>query len=293
MKFISYEKNKEKHYGIILEEDDTLIYEIPNITKGSNHWNEMEEIYTFLMKDTETIKTAVKSHNQTVNVNECTLVAPISTPRHDVICVGLNYKDHVKECHKELDFKAPEEPTYFSKRASHIYSDGDDLNIHNLDEVHVDYEVELAVIIGKSGVNIPPEQVKNHILGYAVYNDLSARTVQKETSQWYRGKSLDGLSAMSSAIVLAQELPYPPEFPIKSTVNGEVRQDSNTDNFIHSIDYLISRFSQGCTIEAGDIFLTGTPAGVGMGMEPPVYLKAGDSVTCEIQGIGTLTNQFV
>lgn len=297
MKYVRFNSpSKLLMHGLILEQTPDLVYSLDLETgflchSETYHWDNLEDLFPWLMEQNlEELSKTVEKLCPSYPLADCSLLAPFQTPRHDVICVGLNYKDHVTECHKELDFVPPEDPTYFSKRASRIYSHGDTLPSWDGVDAKVDYEVELAVIIGKSGKNIPENQVKDHILGYAVYNDFSARTVQKETTQWYRGKSLDGLSAMSAGIVLAQGVSYPPALPIKSYVNEELRQSSNTDNLIHSIDYLISRFSQGLTLEVGDIILTGTPAGVGMGMNPPQFLNSGDIVTCEIEGIGTLTN---
>lgn len=296
MKYVRFSpKSKALIHGLMLEETPDLVYALDLDTGfpcGSEtyHWDNLDQLFPWLMEqDVGELSEKVKKTCPSYPLSECVLLAPFQRPRHDVICVGLNYKDHVTECHKELDFVAPEEPTYFSKRTSYIYTHEEEIPAWDVDE-KVDYEVELAVIIGKSGKNIAEKDVCNHILGYAVYNDFSARTVQKETSQWYRGKSLDGLSAMSTGIVLAQGVSYPPTLPIKSYVNGELRQSSNTSNLIHSIDYLISRFSQGLTLEVGDIILTGTPAGVGMGMNPPQFLKSGDKVTCEVEGIGSFTN---
>lgn len=296
MRYVHYQHNNACGYGVILEEDASLIYQLPLTvppTDSLHPWTHYDTVFPYLLQtSTEEITQDVKKLGKTVAVSEVIFTAPIPVPRHDVVCVGLNYKDHVTECHKELDFVAPAEPTYFCKRATQIYTHGDLQNWDSVD-TKVDYEVELAVIIGKSGKNIKPEEVRGYILGYAVFNDYSARTVQKSTSQWYRGKSLDGLCAMSSSIVLAKDLTYPLDLPIKSYINGELRQSSTTNNLIHSVDYLISQFSTGCTLEAGDIFITGTPAGVGMGMDPPQYLKVGDTVKCEIEGIGTLTHNIV
>lgn len=283
-------------HGLILDNTPDKVYSMDLETNflchsETYHWDNLDDLFPWLMaQDLKELSTTVEKLCPSHPLSDCKLLAPFEAPRHDVICVGLNYKDHVHECHKELDFVPPEDPTYFSKRACHIYTDGDTLPSWDGVDGKVDYEVELAVIIGKSGKNIPESQVQDHILGYAVYNDFSARTIQKETTQWYRGKGLDGLSAMSAGIVLAQGVSYPPALPIKSYVNDELRQSSTTDNLIHSIDKLISRFSQGMTLEVGDIILTGTPAGVGMGMDPPTFLKSGDKVTCEIDGIGRFTN---
>lgn len=295
MRYVHYtDGGQVNNYGIILDEEPDLIYEFPLVNQLHDHdfpWTAVDMLFPYLMDHSvDEIREKIKEHDRCVQLKNYQLSAPLPIPRHDVICVGLNYKDHIAECHKELDFIAPEEPTYFSKRATKIYGDQDELPSWNTVDDRVDYEVELAVIIGKRGKNIPQHEVQDYILGYSVFNDLSARSVQKATSQWYRGKSLDGLSVMGPSILLAKDVPYPPAFPIKSYVNGELRQNSTTDNVLHSLDYLISNFSQGCTIEPGDIFITGTPAGVAMGMENPVFLKSGDTITCEIEGIGSISN---
>ncbi len=279
-------------FGLIFDDEPDFVYPF---SVGSNTMGYIHDTYNYMFnwlmsKTPAEIKEAI-GKNPPVPVEEAAFYAAIPRPIHDVICVGLNYKDHVEECHKnDIGSLNLETPTFFSKRASRIYTHGDTLpSLENVDD-KLDYEVELAVIIGKGGKNIPKEEVKNHILGYAVYNDFSARTVQKSTTQWFRGKSLDGLSAMSSSIVLAKDLPFPLDSKIKCYVNGELRQESTTNNVSNSVDTLISLFSQGTTLEAGDIFITGTPAGVAMGMENPVYLKSGDVVRCEIEGVGELTN---
>lgn len=298
MRYVHYTDDAHvNNYGIILDEEPDLIYEFHLADQMHSHdfpWTAVDMVFPYLMDhDLASIRAKVKEDGRCVQLKNYRLTAPLPIPRHDVICVGLNYKDHVTECHKELDFIAPEAPTFFSKRATRIYGDGEGIPNWNDVDTRVDYEVELAVIIGKRGKNITKEKVREHILGYSVFNDLSARSVQKATSQWYRGKSLDGLCAMGPAIVLAQDVSYPPSMAIKSYVNGQLRQSSVTDHVIHGIDSLISQFSQGCTIEAGDIFITGTPAGVGMGMDPPQFLKVGDEVKCEIDGIGILSNRIV
>ena len=157
----------------------------------------------------------------------------------------------------------------------------------------MDYEAELAVIIGKDAKNVPVSEVKNYIFGYTVINDVSARTLQTRHKQWYFGKSLDGFLPMGPCIVSADEIAYPPKLPIRSYVNGELRQNSNTELLIFDIDHVISELSQGMTLQAGTIIAMGTPAGVGMGFEPPKFLKTGDVVTCEIEGIGRITNPIV
>lgn len=155
----------------------------------------------------------------------------------------------------------------------------------------MDYEAELAVIIGKDAKNVPVSEVKNYIFGYTVINDVSARTLQTRHKQWYFGKSLDGFLPMGPCIVTAEEFPYPPRLSIQSRVNGELRQDSSTELMIFGIDHVVSELSAGMTLKAGTIIATGTPAGVGMGFDPPRFLKPGDVVECSIEGIGTLVNR--
>ena len=155
----------------------------------------------------------------------------------------------------------------------------------------MDYEAELAVIIGKDAKSVPISEVKNYIFGYTVINDVSARTLQTRHKQWYFGKSLDGFLPMGPCIVTAEEFPYPPRLSIQSRVNGELRQDSSTELMIFGIDHVVSELSAGMTLKAGTIIATGTPAGVGMGFDPPRFLKPGDVVECSIEGIGTLVNR--
>ena len=154
----------------------------------------------------------------------------------------------------------------------------------------LDYEAELGVVIGKDCKNVSENEAPNYIFGYTIINDVSARNLQTAHNQWYFGKSLDGFTPMGPCIVTADEIAYPPALAISSSVNGEARQKSNTSYMLHSISEIISELSRGITLRAGTIIATGTPAGVGMGFTPPKFLKKGDVVTCEIQGIGKLTN---
>ena len=151
----------------------------------------------------------------------------------------------------------------------------------------------LAVIIGKEAKNVPEEEVKNYIFGYTIINDVSARTLQTQHNQWYFGKSLDGFFPMGPCITTVEDIPYPPKLSIQSRVNGELRQDSNTELLIFGIDHIVSELSKGMTLKPGTIIATGTPAGAGMGFTPPKFLKPGDVVECTIEGIGTLTNPVV
>ena len=182
---------------------------------------------------------------------------------------------------------------YFAKRTNRILGANEEIQGRfDIDE-KVDYETELAVIIGKEGKGITEERAEEYVFGYSVFNDLSSRDLQTRHGQWLMGKSLDNYTIMGPVIVDRTELPMPLELDIKSYVNGELRQNSNTKYLIKKIPGLIAELSKGITLEAGDIIATGTPAGVGMGFTPPRFLKKGDKVTCEIDRIGQLTNYIV
>ena len=224
------------------------------------------------------------------------ILAPILRPKQDVICLGINYMAHAEESarYKKEAFGG-ERPyaIYFSKRVNQAVGDKEGIQRHaNLVE-RLDYESELAVIIRKDAYCVSEKDAKDYIFGYTVINDVSARDVQTRHQQWYFGKSLDGFLPMGPCIVSADEIAYPPKLSIRSYVNGELRQNSNTELLIFDIDHVISELSQGMTLQAGTIIAMGTPAGVGMGFEPPKFLKTGDVVTCEIEGIGRITNPIV
>jgi len=229
-------------------------------------------------------------------IDEVRLQAPIPYPRQDVICLGINYMAHAEESarYKKEEFGG-ERPyaIYFSKRVNKATAPGEGIPSHKNIVNDLDYEAELAVIIGKRAANVPAEEVRDHIFGYTIINDVSARTLQTQHKQWYFGKSLDGFLPMGPCISTVDELAYPPHVQVQSRVNGELRQDSNTELLIFDIDHIVSELSQGMTLQPGTIIATGTPAGVDMGFNPPKFLKPGDVVECTIEGIGTIANQVV
>ena len=221
------------------------------------------------------------------------ILSPIPVPVQDVICLGLNYTEHAEEAavYSRESFTAKDRyPVYFAKRVNRSPADKDPVPAYADLVDSLDYEAELAVIIGKDVKGISPEEVPACIFGYTILNDFSARNLQTRHTQWYLGKSLDGYTPMGPCIVTADEFAFPPRLRISSTVNGELRQNSTTDMRIFGIDYIIADLSRAMTLRAGTIISTGTPRGVGMGFDPPKFLHAGDTVTCEIEGIGTLTN---
>lgn len=230
---------------------------------------------------------------QTLDLNTIKLCAPIPRPRQDVLCLGINYTEHAEEASRFNNHAfGGERPKaiYFSKRVGHASGDGDIIPSYPNLVNSLDYECELGVIIGKDALNVAPEDVSDYIFGYTIVNDVSARNLQTAHKQWYFGKSLDGFTPCGPCIVTADEISFPPALNIRCIVNNELRQNSNTACMIHGIADIISELSQGMTLRAGSIIATGTPSGVGMGLEPPQFLQPGDVVVCEIEGIGALHN---
>jgi len=226
---------------------------------------------------------------------EYILLAPIMRPAQDIICLGQNYYDHAVESmrFRKEAFAPARSPVYFSKRVNEAVADKGKVDGHFDIVDSLDYEAELAVIIGRDASKVRKEDVYDYVFGYTIINDISARNVQTAHKQWYFGKSLDGFAPMGPAIVTKDEIPGAPALDIKSYVNGELRQSANTGTLMYGIPYIISELSAGMTLKAGTIISTGTPSGVGMGFEPPKFLKPGDEVVCEIEKIGRLTNYIV
>ena len=228
-----------------------------------------------------------------VPMEKVTLLAPIPRPRQDVICLGMNYLAHAREAaqyDKEAFAKEKPVAVYFSKRVTEAVPPEGYIDSHPGLVRRLDYEAELAVIIGKTAKNVPAEKAGEHIFGYTVLNDVSARDQQTGHKQWYFGKGLDGFTPMGPCILTADEVAFPPALDIACRVNGEMRQHARTDDLITSIADTIAELSAGMTLLPGTIIATGTPAGVGMGFDPPRFLKPGDVVECQIEKIGLLRN---
>lgn len=291
MKFVSFvEWNNTESVGILSKDEKKVIAINEIISDFKPNDNPMIQLIKMMNNDIlKKLKYAEENCTRSYSIENVQILSPIRKPIHDIICVGVNYDDHLSEIKKDMkDFKEVKAPVYFSKRAIEIIGLGDKIKGRfDLDEC-LDYEVELAVIIAKTAKDIKPEEVNEYIFGYSIFNDISSRNIQKRHSQWYKGKSLDSYSAMGPCIVYKDDIKFPLE--IKSILNDEVRQSSNTKYMIHNINYLVSDISKGMTLEAGDIIATGTPGGVGMSFNPPKYMKLGDKITCSIEGIGELIN---
>ena len=222
---------------------------------------------------------------ETVSLDEVRLRAPITRPQK-IIAIGLNYEDHAAETGGEI----PEKPIVFAKYPNTIIGPGEPIRIPPITE-QADYEAELAVVIGRPAKNVSEEEALEYVFGYMNGNDVSSRDLQfSEGGQWTRSKSIDTFAPIGPYIATRDEVPDPQNLYIRCILNGEVVQDGTTSDMIFSVAELVSFLSHGMTLMPGDIILTGTPAGVGFARDPQLFLKAGDEVSIEIEGLGTLTN---
>lgn len=275
MKFVTYLLDGAERVGL-LHADETAVHPLP--------CRDMLELIESGFRPEEA--------GEAIPLSAVKLLAPIPRPRQDVICLGINYKAHADEAEQySTEFKKERPiPIYFSKRVTEAVGPEGFIESHPGLVERLDYEAELALIIGKTARNVPAEQAAEYIFGYTVLNDVSARVLQTSHKQWYFGKSLDGFTPIGPCIVTADEIPFPPKLKISASVNGELRQDSTTDLLITGIADIIAELSSGMTLLPGTIIATGTPSGVGMGFDPPRFLKSGDIVECAIEKIGTLRN---
>ena len=280
MKLVTYLQNGKEAVGV-LSVDGSMVRPLP-----------FADMNTLIEAPREQLLAAAEAAKDALPLSAVTLLAPIPRPRQDIICLGMNYRDHLTEAANYDSAFAKERPVtvYFSKRVSQAVAPEGFIERHADLTNRLDYENELAVIIGKSAKNVKAADAADYIFGYTIVNDVSAREVQTSHKQFYFGKSLDGFTPMGPCITTADEIAFPPALTLTTRVNGELRQNSNTELLLNSITEIIEELSSGMTLLPGTIIATGTPAGVGMGFDPPKFLKPGDVVECSIEGIGTLRN---
>lgn len=292
MKFVRYLLNNTVNTGIF-NNKETAVLNLKDVFLQKDCSSMQKVIENTTDEDIQKLHQCLQNEDlfQT-KIKDIQILAPIERPIHDILCVGVNYSAHLQETKERVDGfkKETDDAVYFGKRAIKILGTNEAVQGQFDIDSALDYEVELAVIIGKTGKNICPEEAEDYIFGYSVFNDFSSRRLQKKHIQWFRGKSLDTYSAMGPVILHKSALPFPLQVDVKCTVNGELRQNSNTKLFLHDVPHIVSELSQGMTLEAGDIIATGTPSGVGMGYRPGKWLKKGDTVVCEIPPIGRLIN---
>jgi acylpyruvate hydrolase len=222
-----------------------------------------------------------------LNRSAVTLKAPIPRPGK-ILCLGLNYRDHAEETKSAL----PEYPIIFTKYANTVIGPGEAIMLPKVSQ-QIDYEAEFGVVIGRRARNVAQAKALDHVAGYVCFNDVSARDYQRKTSQWTIGKTFDTFGPMGPALVTADEIADPHNLDIRLILNGEVMQSSNTRHLIFTVDYLIAELSTIMTLEPGDVISTGTPGGVGMARNPQRWLRPGDVVQVEIEGLGVLENPVV
>ena len=286
MKFVTYKYKGAEHVGVLTADESAVI---PAAELGLKAESMLELIDKLGGK-----LPAVSDNTKAIALADVKIEAPIPEPRQDVICLGLNYRDHVEEATRaDAVFDVQRgDAVYFSKRLQRAVAPGDKIDGHFDICDSLDYEVELGVIIGRDAKNVKAADAGKYIFGYTIINDVSARNLQTRHKQWYFGKSLDDFTPMGPCILSADTVGAMPELNIRCYVNGEKRQDSNTRMMIFDIPYIIEELSAGLTLKAGTVIATGTPSGVALGMDPSVqkYLVSGDVVRCEIDEIGVLEN---
>ncbi|HWE64847.1 MAG TPA: fumarylacetoacetate hydrolase family protein [Chloroflexota bacterium] len=228
----------------------------------------------------------------TLPLDTITLLAPIPRPRKNIVCLGMNYAAHAIESARARGNPEvlPKYPVFFTKAVTCVNDPDGVVPLHQEVTQQLDWEVELAFVIGRLARRVPASQAYDYVFGYTIINDVSARDLQTRHQQFFRAKSLDGCGPLGPWIVTADEIPDPHALGIRLRVNGRTMQDSVTGDLIFKIPELIETLSDGITVEPGDIVATGTPAGVGMGMNPQVWLQDGDVMEAEIDGIGVLRN---
>lgn len=263
-------------------------FETKNGNSSGSGILEGDRIYQTSFTDSllDTIRRGIKPEktSRTFEIDEVNLLAPLKPGK--ILALGRNYADHAKEMGNEI----PEKPLIFAKMTSSVIGPNQVIQWRESITQQVDWEGELAVVIGKRASNVTAEEAPRYIFGYTIANDVSARDLQVSESQWARAKGLDTFCPLGPCVVSRDELSEVDHLSLETRLNGDVVQNGNTDQMIHKIPDLIAYLSKTFTLEPGDVVLTGTPSGVGKGMKPPRFLTTGDTVSITIEGIGTLTN---
>jgi 2-keto-4-pentenoate hydratase/2-oxohepta-3-ene-1,7-dioic acid hydratase in catechol pathway len=224
-------------------------------------------------------------------VEDCTLKAPLSDDGRPIFCLGLNYLDHEAEAGSTLGVQHPTSPVVFVKQPEAIADPSEALGLDPRLSEEFDWEVELAVVIGRAGRDIEPGRVVDHVAGYSVLNDVTARDVQRRHVQWHLGKNVHRSSPLGPWVTTAGEIGYPPDLALTLSVNGVEKQRARTSDLIFNIDSVVSTVSRYVELHVGDIFATGTPSGVGFTRSPAEFLRTGDVVVAEIEGVGAIRNR--
>ncbi|MDG2171441.1 MAG: fumarylacetoacetate hydrolase family protein [Gammaproteobacteria bacterium] len=272
-------------------------YIIPGVLDNCpEHFKSIDKFLNYDNADCSKLRNFIKASNlEEIKLSNSCILAPIPKPQQNIICMGLNYEDHIKESEKVFlkDIKRPKYPIIFTKSSLSINSPYGDIPLRKNVSLEMDWESELAIVIGKPGIHIKKEDVYDYIFGYMVLNDVSARDIQRNHKQFFLGKSLPGACPIGPCLVTKDEIIDPHNLDLSCKVNNIVKQKSNTKYQIFDIPTQIETISKSTYLVPGDIIATGTPSGVGFARTPPEFLKDGDIVECEIEKIGKIVNKVV
>lgn len=288
MKFITFEFSGQELIGVLTDDNQ-------NIIPLKNYQN----MLTFIAAEQAGLAYAqelLQKNNvaEFISCDQIKIKAPIPRPQKNIFCIGKNYLDHIAEIGKTGGINAdiPTDPVIFTKTPNTVIATNELVSSHQGITKRLDYEAELAVIIGKTGSNIRLEDAMDYVYGYSILNDITARDLQKRHMQWFKGKSLDTFCPMGPYLVHKSAVDDVYNLQVVCKVNGELRQNGSTSHLIFDLAKIISTLSAGMTLEVGDIIATGTPSGVGMGMNPPQFLQIGDEMEISITGLGVLKNKI-
>jgi 2-keto-4-pentenoate hydratase/2-oxohepta-3-ene-1,7-dioic acid hydratase in catechol pathway len=312
MRFVTFSRKNEQRLGLMGPQDQIIdLAEVNRRYLKNGNASYLTSMQAFIEAGSKAIQVARQAEKYVaakniadqkklaavgalLRANQAKIIAPVPAPRKNVVMLGINYREHVDEGARarSLEIKYPDYPVFFTKPATSVIGQFGKVVNHKITE-KLDWEVELAVVIGRRGRDIPKEKAYEYVFGYTVCLDMTARELQRQHGQWFKGKSLDTFCPIGPWIVHKSSLKDPQQLRLICRVNGEVMQDGNTRDMIFDIPTTIESLSQGLTLEPGDMISTGTPSGVGFARVPPVFLKPGDKVEGEVEGIGVLEVQIV
>jgi 2-keto-4-pentenoate hydratase/2-oxohepta-3-ene-1,7-dioic acid hydratase in catechol pathway len=295
MRFVTFRKNGRVSPGVLCGDDQVVDLGGAEAAR----LNIPSQSLTAVIAAGPSAQAAVRAlldaapHAALLALEDLELLAPIPRPAKNVFCVGRNYVDHVKEgaIARATSAALPKVPQFFTKPPTAVIGPGASIRVDPELTAELDYEIELGVIIGAGGRNIRSSAAFDHVFGYTIINDVTARDLQRSHEQWFKGKALDTTCPLGPWIVTKDEIAAPEELELTLTVNGEIRQHARCSQMIFDIPTIIASLSAGLSLEAGDIIATGTPAGVGFSFKPPRFLNDGDTVVTRIEGIGQLANK--
>ena len=301
MRFLMFEHGSGRRLGVLAEGDSANVIDLAELAKASGSAAPPADLLALIdagdagMAAVRQLVAKLKPSAGAPIVSPLTgvkVLAPLDPPRGNVIAIGRNYAKHAAETAAKGE--TPKPPTVFSKAITSITGPNADIPIDAAVSEEIDWEVELGVVIGKAGINITREDALDHVFGYTVINDVTARDIQSDWGgQYFKGKSLDSSCPSGPWVVTRDEVDDPQSLNLRLTVNGTLKQDGTTSEMIHPVDAIISWVSIGMTLLPGMMIATGTPDGVGFARKPPEFIRVGDVVEAEVEGVGKLRNKFV